>query len=77
MFPIVSPPLPPATEVAKRHRVVIGGEAAIKKHTTHTITGSFEIAAQGMKGDLTIVGEAPNRTVLSISLPGLGDLKRG
>ena len=70
-------PLPAAEEMLKRYRTAIGGEAAIKKHTSRVIGGSFEILAQDMKGDLTITAAAPDRMRLTISLPGVGDLERG
>lgn len=70
-------PLPAAEEILKRYRNAIGGEAAIKKHTSRVIAGSFEILAQNMKGDLKITAAAPDRLRLTISLPGVGDLERG
>jgi outer membrane lipoprotein-sorting protein len=69
--------LPPAAEILKHYRVAIGGEAAIKRHTSRTMTGTFEISGQGMKGDLTIVAQAPDKMRLSITLQGLGDMERG
>ena len=70
-------PLPAAEEILKRYRTAIGGEAAIKKHTSRVVAGSFEILAQNMKGDLKITAAAPDRLRLIISLPGVGDLERG
>ena len=70
-------PLPAAEEILKRYRTAIGGEAAIRKHTSRVIAGSFEILAQNMKGDLKITAAAPDRLRLTISLPGVGDLERG
>ena len=70
-------PLPAAEEILKRYRTAIGGEAAIKKHTSRVIAGSFEIIAQKMKGNLTITAAAPDRLHLTISLPAVGDLERG
>lgn len=69
--------LPPSAEILKHYRTAIGGEAAIKRHTSRTMKGSFEITAQGMKGDLSIVAAAPDKMRLSITLQGLGDLERG
>jgi hypothetical protein len=70
-------PLPAAAEILQRYRTAIGGEAAIKKHTSKVIAGSFEILAQNMKGELKITAAAPDRLRLTISLPGVGDLERG
>jgi hypothetical protein len=70
-------PLPAAEEILKRYRTAIGGEAAIKKHTSRVITGSFEILGQNMKGSLKITAAAPDHMRLTITLPGVGDLERG
>ncbi len=69
--------LPSADEVLKRYRTAIGGEEALKKHTARSVKGTFEIPAQGMKGDLTIVASAPDKIHVMVTLPGLGELQRG
>ena len=69
--------LPSAEEVLKRYRTAIGGEEAIKKHTARSMKGTFEIPAQGMKGDLSIVAAAPDKMHFKVTLPGLGELQRG
>jgi zinc protease len=74
---VSSASLPAANEVLKHYLTAIGGDAAIKKHTSRVITGSFEILAQNMKGDLKITAAAPDHMRLTISLPGIGDLERG
>jgi hypothetical protein len=73
----VSPALPHADEVLKKYRVAIGGEEAIRKHTTRSVKGTFEIPAQGMKGDLSIMAAAPDMIRVMVTLPGLGELQRG
>jgi zinc protease len=72
-----SAPLPSADEILKRYRTAIGGEAAIKKHTSRLITGTFEILAQNMKGEMKVTQAAPDRLRLKIALPAVGDLERG
>jgi hypothetical protein len=69
--------LPDVAAVLKKFRTAIGGEAAIRKHTARTVTGRFELPAQGMKGNLKIVAAAPDRMKLTITLPGMGNLERG
>lgn len=69
--------LPPADEILKRYRAAIGGEEAIKKPTSRVVKGTFEIPAQGMRGDLVVHAEAPDRMRLAITLPGLGVMERG
>lgn len=73
----VAPALPAAEEILKKYRAAIGGEEAIKKHTTRTLKGTFEIPAQGMKGDLSIIAAAPDMIKVVVTLPGLGELQRG
>jgi len=75
--PAVSPALPNADEVLKKYRVALGGEEAIKKHTTRSVKGTFEIPAQGMKGDLSIMAAAPDMIRVMVTLPGLGERQRG
>jgi hypothetical protein len=69
--------LPDAASVLKKFRNAIGGEAAIRKHTTRTVMGHFELPAQGMKGQLKILAAAPDRMKLTITLQGIGNLERG
>ena len=69
--------LPSAAEVLQRYRAAIGGDAAMKKHSARTETGSFEISGQGMKGDLKVVAQAPDKMHQWITLPGLGNLEQG
>ncbi len=66
--------LPSAAEVLQRYRAAIGGDAAMKKHTARTEIGSFEISGQGMKGDLKVVAQAPDKMHQWITLPGLGSI---
>ena len=73
----VSPALPSVNDVLKKYRAAIGGDEAIKKHTARSVKGTFEIPAQGMKGDLTVVAAAPDKIRVTVTLPGLGELQRG
>lgn len=69
--------LPSAAEVLQRYRAAIGGDAAVKKHSSRTELGSFEISGQGMKGDLKVVAQAPDKMHQWITLPGIGNLEQG
>jgi hypothetical protein len=70
-------PLPSAEEILKKYRDALGGEAAIRKHTARRFKGTFEIPAQGMKGDLSVTAMAPDLMTVVVTLPGLGELRRG
>ena len=72
-----APVLPSADEILKRYRTAIGGDDAIRKHTARSVKGTFEIPAQGMKGDLVIQAAAPDLIRVQVTLPGLGELQRG
>lgn len=69
--------LPSADQILQRYRDAIGGEEAIRKHTARSVKGTFEIPAQGIKGDLTLFAAAPNLIRVIVTLPGLGELQRG
>ncbi len=77
--PVETPaPAPDTAEwVLARYRDAIGGEAAIRSHTTRTVRAVFEIPAQNMRGDLTMLAAAPDRMLMTISLPDLGDIRTG
>ncbi|HEX7085335.1 MAG TPA: hypothetical protein VF198_03155 [Vicinamibacterales bacterium] len=79
--PAPAPAEAPAPDTAEwviaRYRDAIGGEAAIRSHTSRTIRAVFEIPAQNMRGDLVILAAAPDRMLMTITLPGLGDIQRG
>jgi hypothetical protein len=76
--PAPTPPgLPSAETILQKYRDAIGGEAAIRRHTSRRFKGTFEIPAQGMKGDLTVTAMAPNLMTVVVTLPGLGELRRG
>jgi hypothetical protein len=70
-------PLPSARTVVDRYVAAIGGRAAVKKPTSRTIAGRFELPAQGMGGPFEITAAAPDRMLLKITLQGLGEMARG
>ena len=69
--------LPSAESLVARHVAAIGGEQAVRAHSSMRMKGTFELAAAGLKGDLTVVSAAPNRNALTIDIPGLGQLRSG
>lgn len=70
-------PLPPAKELIARYVTAIGGRDALLKHTTVRSTGSFEMAAAGLKGELTMVQSKDGKQAMTISIPGMGELAGG
>ncbi len=74
------PPPPELTEEQKviaRYVEAVGGEDAIRAHTSMTVTGSFEMPAMGMVGDAVEYRMAPGKSLAKISLPGFGEIVNG
>lgn len=69
--------MPSAEEIFATYRKAIGGEAVIRRYSSRTIRGVFEIPAQGMKGDMVVLAAAPNLMTITVTLPGLGEMRRG
>ena len=69
--------LPSADELVAKHVAATGGEAAIRRHTSTRATGTFELAAAGLSGPVSVISSAPNRTLLKIEIPGMGEIVSG
>lgn len=74
------PPPPELTEEQKivaRHVEAVGGEEAIRAHSSMTIRGAFEMPAMGMSGEATIYLAAPDKGLVNIEIPGFGSNIQG
>lgn len=69
--------LPSADALVAKHVAAIGGEEAVRSHSSVRMTGTFEMAAAGLTGELTVVSAAPNRNALTITIPGVGEVRSG
>lgn len=69
--------LPAAREVLDRYVAAIGGRAALLEHSSRRVTGTLEIPAAGLTGAMTAVAARPNRLAVTITIPGLGDMRQG
>lgn len=69
--------LPAPDALVARHVAAIGGEAAVRALRSMRMTGTFELPSMGLKGDLRLESAAPNRTAVTVSLPGVGDVRSG
>lgn len=69
--------LPAARDLVARYVAAIGGREAVMKHDLVRTVGAFEMPAQGIRGDLRIVQSKDGRTVMTISVPGMGELAGG
>ncbi len=70
-------PLPPAQDILARFVKVIGGEAAYAKINSQHLTGKCDMGAQGITGDLEVFAKRPDKLLIKIKLPGVGDLLQG
>jgi hypothetical protein len=81
---VVAPPtathaqeLPEATAVIARYVDALGGRDAVLGRTLARTTGSFEVPAAGLKGDLEVVTRAPNALASKVTVPGMGEMRSG
>jgi hypothetical protein len=69
--------LPPAREIIDRFVAAIGGADAVRKYKSRRAMGTFSVPAQGISGTLEVLGAAPDRQLLRISISGLGEVQQG
>lgn len=69
--------LPPARAVLDRHLEAIGGRAAVLSHSSTYARGSLSMPAAGMTGTIEVYAAQPNRSLLRISLGGVGEVAEG
>ena len=69
--------LPKAETILDRFVEATGGKAAYDKRTGEISTGTFEMAAQGIKGSLTVYSAAPDKSYRVIELDGIGKVESG
>ena len=65
--------LPSPEEIRARYIQALGGEEAIRAHTSRTTKGAFEIPAMGMSGPATIYAIAPDKMIARNEMPGFGE----
>jgi hypothetical protein len=69
--------LPSARSILDRHVAAIGGREAVLSHTSTAAKGSLSMPKAGMVGALEVYGAAPNKSVVKISLAGVGVVTEG
>lgn len=69
--------LPSVDQVLEKYVAAIGGKAKVEKVTSRMMKGTFEMAAMGLKGTLEVMSKAPNKSFMSMTLPGLGAIQQG
>ena len=69
--------LPSARSVLDKHLAAIGGRQAVLSHKSTRATGTLLMPAAGVTGAVEIYGAQPNRTLLKVSLDGVGEVLEG
>ena len=67
--------LPSARSVLDRHVEAIGGRAALLNHSSRLARGT--LSTSGVTGPIEWYSAKPNKTLIKISLPGMGDATEG
>ena len=75
--PAVLGTLPSARSVVDRHLAAIGGRAAVLAHSSTAAKGTLSMPKPGITGKLEIYGAKPNKSLLKISLGGVGEVSEG
>jgi len=69
--------LPAARTILDRYVQAIGGRDAVLRHSTIRYVGTFEVPAAGVKGDVTVIQATPNKTAMTMTMPGMGQMSQG
>ena len=68
---------PTAKEVIARHVAAIGGEKAYKALKSIRARGTFTMVAQGVSGEFELAAARPDKMVIKVTVPGLGQIESG
>ena len=69
--------LPEAGTIIARYIEAIGGKDALLKTVSRHIRGTFSVPAQGMEASLEMFRSIPNKLLVRINMPGMGEMTRG
>jgi CHAT domain-containing protein len=69
--------LPSGSSILERHLTAVGGRDALLSHRSVHASGTLSMPAAGLTGTLDIYAAAPNRMLLKVSFPGVGDMFEG
>jgi hypothetical protein len=69
--------LPSARSILDRHLAAIGGREAVLSHRSTRATGTISMPTAGLTGAIEVYGAHPNRTLLKVSLDGVGEVLEG
>ncbi len=69
--------LPSARSVVDRHIAAIGGRDAVLRHSSTHAQATLSMPAAGMSGSLEVFAAKPNKSLLRVSLGGVGEVVEG
>jgi hypothetical protein len=69
--------LPAADQLISRFVEAVGGREAVLRPRVSQTTGMFEMPAAGLKAEIIIVSQAPDRMASKMTIPGLGEMRTG
>jgi hypothetical protein len=69
--------LPNGRSILDKHVAAIGGRQAILAHKSTHAVGTLAMPSTGLTGALEIFGAHPNKTLLKISIGGVGEVLEG
>jgi hypothetical protein len=69
--------LPAARAILDKHVAAIGGRQAVLSHKSTHATGTLSMPAAGVTGAVDVYGAQPNRTLLKVTLGGVGEVLEG
>jgi hypothetical protein len=70
-------PLPEARTIIDRHIEAVGGREAITAYSSSHVRGQFSMPATGISGPVQIFAARPNRSLMRMTMAGIGDLEEG
>lgn len=77
---LMAPPasgLPSGEKLFEAYVDALGGEKAADKLETRVTKGSMKMPAMGLEGSMIAYSARPNKQVMIINLPGMGEMKSG
>jgi hypothetical protein len=69
--------LPEARTIIDRHIEAVGGRAALQAYSSSHVRGRFSMPANGLSGPIEVFAAKPNKTLMRMTMTGVGDLEEG
>ncbi len=70
-------PLPKAEVVLEQFIKALGGNGVFEKIQSQHTHGNVDMAGQGISGKLEVFAKRPDKLLIKITMPGIGDLYQG